>query len=140
KEILSRTKRFIRNQLRLPCKRETFIKCLAMFGNGPAAPIRLIPVIAPLPGHSANTTESSCATSTSCGVVPALRRAVIFAAPIATFSSLRNAGNSLVFGWRAIHSNSVGRDHRARAERKPDDDCELHNGSAARALRSTSRL
>src|SRR6266850_4345700 len=140
KEILSRTKRFIRNQLRLPCKLEIFIKCLATFGNGRAAPIHLIPLIAPLPAHSANTTESSCATSTSCEVAPALGRALIFAAPIVTFSNLRNAGNSPESGWRAIHNNSVGRDRRARAERKSHDDCELHNGSAARCWRPTGKL
>jgi hypothetical protein len=140
KEILSRMKRFIHNQLRLRCKRETFIKCMATFGSGPAAPIRLIPVIAPLPGRSANTTENSCVTSTSCGAAPALRRALIFAALIATFSSLRNAGNSPEFGSRAIHSNSARRrSPRDRAERTSRNDCEPTHNRTSGSRRSTSK-
>ena len=52
-------------------KTETCSKCLATSGNGPAAPIRPIPVIAPRPARSANTTASSCATNTCCAAAPA---------------------------------------------------------------------
>ena len=68
-----------------------------------------------VPEHLANTTANSCATNTSCAVGPARHRAFIFAAPIATFSNRKNAGNSPESDWRATHSNSVGRVDSVRA-------------------------
>jgi hypothetical protein len=52
-------------------------------------------------------------------VAPALRRELIFAALIVIFSNLKNAGNSPEFGWRAIHSEIVGRDRWTRRSRMP---------------------
>src|SRR3569833_23547 len=46
-------------------------KCSAMHGSGRVAPTRPIPVIAPPPARSANTTASSCATKWCCAAARA---------------------------------------------------------------------
>ena len=94
-----------------------FTKCLATFGNGRAAPIRLTPATALVPARLANTTANSCATNTFCAAVPARRRAFIFAALIAISFNRRNAGSLQESDSHAIHNESVRRDRQARAER-----------------------
>ena len=71
-----------------------FSKCSATFGNGRAAPTRPIPATALLPARLASTTANSCATNTSCAVVPAPHPALISAAPIAISFNRKNAGSS----------------------------------------------
>ncbi len=94
-----------------------FTKCLAMFGNGRAAPTLPTPVIARRPAHLGNTTASSCATNTFYGAVPAPRHAVTFAAPIAISFNRKNAGSLQGSDSHAIHAESVRCDRRVRAER-----------------------
>src|SRR6266567_609983 len=47
-------------------------RCMATCGNGPKAPTRPIRTSSQVRGRLGNTMESSCATSTSCAVAPAL--------------------------------------------------------------------
>ena len=77
-----------------PGKGSIFTKCSATFGNGRAAPTRPIPATALLPARLASTTANSCATNTSCAVVPARHPALISAAPIAISFNRKNAGSS----------------------------------------------
>src|SRR5437016_18477 len=91
-----------------------FTRCSGTSGNGRAAPTHRILVTARRQARSANTTESSCVTSTFCGAVPARRRAVTFAAPIAISFSRKNAGSLRESDSHAIQNESVGRDRRAR--------------------------
>src|SRR6266487_6690139 len=118
KEILSRTRIFTQPHLRPQETIDHCTNCLAMFGNGPAAPTRPTPAIVPRRAHLANTTESSCATSTFCVAVPAPPRAVTFAVLIAISSNQKNAGSLQGSDSRAIHSESVGH---ATTERAPND-------------------
>ncbi len=74
--------------------KKVFTKCSATFGNGRAAPTRPIPATALLPARLASTTANSCATNTSCAVVPARHPALISAAPIAISFNRKNAGSS----------------------------------------------
>ena len=104
KEISSKAKYFTRAQRRFP--RTIFTKCLATSGNGLAAPTHPTPGIALHRARSANTMGSSCAISTFCVVVPAPRRRVTFAAPTAISFSLKSAGNSPAFDWRATRNES----------------------------------
>src|SRR5437773_8256445 len=91
-----------------------FTRCSGTSGNGHAAPTHRILVTARRQARSANTTGSSCVTSTFCGAVPAPRRAVTFAAPIAISFSRKNAGSLQESDSHAIQNESVGRDRRAR--------------------------
>ena len=75
-------------------KKSIFTKCSATFGNGRAAPTRPIPATALLPARLASTTANSCATNTSCAVVPARHPALTSAAPIAISFNRKNAGSS----------------------------------------------
>src|SRR6266487_3184011 len=117
KEILSRTRIFI--HARYPGQETigVFTKCLAMFGSGRAAPTRLIQAIGRRQAHSANTTASSCATSTFCVAVRVQPHAVTFAALIAISSNQKSAGSLLGSDSHAIHNKPVSRDRQARAER-----------------------
>src|SRR6059036_4134863 len=109
KEILSRTKIFIRAHCPPQETIDACTECLAMFGNGRAAPTLPTPAIAPRRAHLANTMASSCATNTSCVAVRVQPHAHIFAALIAISSSQKNAGSLQVSGSREIHDESVGR-------------------------------
>src|SRR4051812_1370948 len=80
-----------------------------MFGSGHAAHTRRIPATALLPARLASTTANSCATNTSCVVVPARHPARISAAPIAISFSRKNAGSSPESDSHATHSKCVGR-------------------------------
>src|SRR5437667_6974498 len=91
-----------------------FTRCSGTSGNGRAARTHRILVTARRQARLANTTESSCVTSTFCGAVPARRRAVTFAAPIAISFSRKNAGSLQESDSRAIQHELVGRDRRAR--------------------------
>src|SRR2546430_16633800 len=117
KEILSRTKIFIRANCPRQETMDACTECLAMFGNGRAAPTRLIPAIAPRRAHLANTMASSCAINTFYVAVPVQRHALIFAALIAISSSRKNAGSLQGSDSHAIHNESGGRDRQGRAER-----------------------
>src|SRR5437899_10876844 len=113
KEILSKTNIFIHAH----CFQETidtFTKCLGMFGNGRAAPIRLIPVIAQLRARSVNTMGNSCAINTCCVVAPAPHHGAISAAPIAISFNRKNAGSLQASDSHATRNESVARDRRAR--------------------------
>src|ERR671931_58675 len=116
KEISWRTKIFTQAHCPPQETMGVFTKCLATFGNGPAALTRPTPAIALHRAHSANTTASSCATSTFCGAVPEPPRALIFAALIVISSNQKNAGSSQGSDSHAIHNELVRRDRRARAE------------------------
>src|SRR5580698_11313322 len=63
-------------------------------GNGPAAPTRPIPVIAPSKARSANTTASSWSTSWCCAVRRLQLQGVIAASPIAISFIRTTVGNS----------------------------------------------
>ena len=91
-----------------------FTRCLVTSGNGHAAPTHRILVIVRRQARWANTTESSCVTSTSCGAVPARHRAATFAAPIAISFSRKNAGSLQESDSHATRNEPVGRDRRAR--------------------------
>src|SRR5689334_12565722 len=101
--------------------------CLATFGNGPAARIRLIRGIAPRPVPSANTMENSCVTSTFCVEVPALRRALISAALIEIFFNPKNAGNLQGSDSHAIHTKPIG----AAASYPPNDNAIMNARTVA---------
>src|SRR2546430_16808365 len=132
KEILSRTKIFIRAHCPRQETMDACTECLAMFGNGRAAPTRLTPAIAPRRAHLANTMASSCATNTSCVAVRVQPHAHIFAALIAISSNQKNAGSLLGSDSPRIHDESVGRDRQARAERYCPNDCRPANGHTTR--------
>src|SRR2546430_17252309 len=76
---------------------EIFIKSLAMFGNGRAAPTPPTPVIARCRARSANTMASLCGTNTFFGAGSSLLSAVTFALPIVTFFRPRSAGHLPAF-------------------------------------------
>src|SRR3569832_614321 len=65
-----------------------------MHGSGRVAPTRPIPVIAPPPARSANTTASSCATKWCCAEARARRRNRTCARSTAISTIRRTAGNS----------------------------------------------
>src|SRR6516165_383481 len=115
KEILSKTNYSIPQRYRPPSQQRkppaicAFTKCSATFGNGRAAPTRPTPAIGLHPVHLANTTASSCATSTSCVVARAPRRARTFAEPTAISSNRKNAGSSPESDSRVIHNESLTR-------------------------------
>ena len=132
KEILSRTKIFIRAHCPPQETIDGCTKCSAIFGSGPAAPTRPTPAIAPRQVRLANTTASSCATNTFCVAVPAPPRAVIFAELIAISSNQKNAGSLQGSDSHAIHGELVGRDRRTRAERYCHNDCRPANGHTTR--------
>src|SRR5438045_1287992 len=117
KEILSMPKIFIRAHCLSQATIDVCTECLAIFGNGRAAPTRPTLAIAPRQAHLANTMASSCATNTFCVAVRVQPHAHIFAALIAISSSQKNAGSLQVSDSREIHDESVGRDRQARAER-----------------------
>src|SRR5438552_1685174 len=102
------------SQRRKQRKMKIFTRCSGTSGNGRAAPTHRILVTAPRQARSANTTESSCVTSTFCGAVPARHRAATFAAPIAISFSRKNAGSLQESDSHAIQHELVGRDRRAR--------------------------
>src|SRR4029077_539338 len=136
KEILSRTRIFIRAHCPPQEMMDACTRCLATFGNGPAAPTRPTPVIAPYRAHLANTTASLCATSTFCVAVRVQRHVLIFAALIAISSNQKNAGGVRGSDWRAIHNKSSGLDPQARAERYCHNDRRPANGHATRSYGS----
>src|SRR2546423_7205942 len=132
KEILSRTKIFIRKNCPPQETMDACTECLAMFGNGRAAPTRLTPAIAPRRAHLANTMASSCAINTFYVAVPVRRHALIFAALIAISSSRKNAGSLQGSDSHAIHNESGGRDRQAPAEGYCHNDRRPGNGDTTR--------
>src|SRR5947208_17083523 len=103
KEILSRTKIFIRAHCLSQATIDVCTECLAIFGNGRAAPTRPTLAIAPRRVHLANTMASSCATNTFCVSVRVQPHAHIFAALIAFSFNHHNAPSLPESDARATH-------------------------------------
>src|SRR5690242_19596801 len=119
KETSLKPSNFIRRRCQRHRAMDNSPKCLAMFGNGPVAHTRRIPVIARSRARLANTMANSCAINTSCGAVRAQHRAPTFARLIEISFNLTNGGNSWGSVWRAIfRERQIDRDS-SRKENLP---------------------